>query len=126
MDLTGYGYKRKTASPAAPAGSDQAQQPAVLSAELTADALRLVDALTRACPLRELASRFPRVLNRIASLWNQPAALERHFEELLLDSRGQRQGFPAEVLTELSRLRSLSASRLRPSRVDPWQEVHLR
>lgn len=126
MDLTGYGYKRKPAQPAAQANGDQSQQPAERSAELTADAVRLVDALVRACPMRELAARFPRVLNQIASLWNQPAVLERHFEELLLDSRGQRQGFPAEVLNELSRLRGLSASRLRPARVDPWQEVHLR
>src|SRR5215813_10279762 len=44
-----------------------------------------------------LACRFPRVMNRIARLWYRPALLDSYFEDLLIDKRGGRQGFPFAV-----------------------------
>jgi hypothetical protein len=44
-----------------------------------------------------LACRFPRVLNQIARLWNRPARLDDYFDDLLIDRRGGRQGFPFAV-----------------------------
>jgi hypothetical protein len=124
MDLTGYGYKRpaQEQSIAAPAAGPIAQR----SPDLSAEAVRLLDALSRKCWLNALPARFPRVLNRIAALWNRPAVAERCFEELLLDTRGTRAGFPPEVLSELLALRNYNASRIVPKKIDPWQEMHLR
>ena len=124
MDLTGYGYKR-------PAQEQRIAAPVVRpapqrSAELSAEAVRLLDALTRKCQLYHLPARFPRVLNRVAELWNRPAVAERCFEELLLDMRGTRAGFPPEVLSELLALRNYNASRISPKKIDPWQEMNLR
>jgi hypothetical protein len=52
-----------------------------------------------------LATRFPRVANRIAQEWSEPSACRRDFDDLVFDSRGTRQGFPPDVLGELLTLR---------------------
>jgi hypothetical protein len=125
MDLTGYGYKRPaqdvliTATPVS-------RPIAARSPDLSAEASRLMDALARKCPLSQLPARFPGVLDRIAAVWHQPTIAERCFEELLLDMRGSRAGFPPEVLRELLALRNYNSSRIAPKKVDPWQEMHLR
>lgn len=50
-----------------------------------------------------LQERFERILNRIAELWENPD-LERYFMELVIDTRGNRQGFPQDVLKDILRL----------------------
>ena len=135
MDLTGYDYKRRVAEKKVPEKNVPEKNVAVQavprpaparSSELTDEAIRLLDSLARKCPLSELPARFPRVLNRLAAVWSQPALAERYFMELLLDSRGSRLGFPPEVLSELLALRSCNAFRIFPGNIDPWQEMHLR
>jgi hypothetical protein len=56
-------------------------------------------------PIRGLARRFPHVLNRIAHAWVVPPAAAEIIDELLVDRRGGRRGFPADVLAELLLLR---------------------
>ncbi|MCB1888905.1 MAG: ankyrin repeat domain-containing protein [Rhodocyclaceae bacterium] len=51
----------------------------------------------------ELEARFERILNRIAELWHKPD-MEAYFDDLLIDKRGGRQGFPPEVGAEIFRL----------------------
>jgi hypothetical protein len=52
-----------------------------------------------------LATQFPRVANRIAKEWKEPSACRRDFEDLVYDNRGDREGFPPDVLVELLALR---------------------
>ena len=54
---------------------------------------------------RELARQFPRIANAMATAWPDPVACEAYFDELLVDRRGQRKGFPPEILRELKELR---------------------
>ena len=54
---------------------------------------------------KELASRYPRIVNKIARDWRLPSQLDRYFQELLMDTRGNRQGFPLKIVMELSTLR---------------------
>jgi len=135
MDLTGYDYKRRMAEKKVPEKNVPEENVSVQpvprpilarSSELTDEAIRLLDSLARKCPMSELPARFPRVLNRLAALWSQPALAECYFVELLLDSRGSRLGFPPEVLTELLALRNCNAFRIFPKKTDPWQDMHLR
>ena len=56
-----------------------------------------------------IAQRFPHILARLADLWGS-AALDAYLDELMLDDRGGRQGFPPDVGTEIFRLISLHAS----------------
>ncbi len=55
-------------------------------------------------PLR-LAARFPRVANRIALCWGEAELAAQVLDDLLVDRRGGRRGFPLLVARELQRLR---------------------
>ena len=52
-----------------------------------------------------LATKFPRVANRIAHEWREPSSCRRDFDELVYDKRGTRRGFPPDVYVELLALR---------------------
>jgi hypothetical protein len=54
---------------------------------------------------RELATHFPRIVNILAAQWNNYAACQAYFADLLVDRRGGRRGFPAAVTRELEKLR---------------------
>jgi hypothetical protein len=66
------------------------------------------------------------VLNRIAEVWNKPEQADRCFDELLLHSRGVRQGFPQAVIGEIASLRHYHLTRMFPKRADPWEPGMLR
>lgn len=51
---------------------------------------------------------YPRVVNRIARCWSDRELLETLFEELLVDRRGGRAGFPPQIQAELVRLHALA------------------
>lgn len=55
-----------------------------------------------------LIERFPRIANLLALQWSDANARAAYFDELLVDRRGHRQGFPPPVLDELLRLRNHS------------------
>jgi hypothetical protein len=127
MDLTGYGYRRSALHQQIPqvttGATPTATQPSV---QLTGEALRLLVKLDAKVGLRELSARFPRVLNRIAEVWNKPQQADRCFDELLLHSRGVRQGFPQAVICEIASLRQYYLTCMLPRRVDPWEQAMLR
>jgi hypothetical protein len=52
-----------------------------------------------------LATKYPRVVNRIAQEWREPSAWRKDFDDLVYDKRGTRQGFPPDVYVELLSLR---------------------
>jgi hypothetical protein len=60
-------------------------------------------------PLR-LSRQFPRIANQLHLTWNDPASCRAYFEDLLLDRRGNRKGFPLDVLLELEELQSYHES----------------
>ena len=53
-----------------------------------------------------LANKYPRIANRFALLWKQPRKCDVYFENLLVDERGGRQGFPQSVALELVTLKT--------------------
>ena len=52
-----------------------------------------------------LVRQFPRIVNRLTELKDDPDALRHYFDELTHDARGGRRGFPFEVLMDLLALR---------------------
>ena len=84
------------------------------SGQLSGEALRLLVKLDAKVGLHELSARFPRVLNRIADVWSKPQQADRCFDELLLYSRGVRQGFPQAVISEIASLRHYYHTRMFP------------
>jgi hypothetical protein len=69
---------------------------------------------------KQLAALFPRIVNRMAKLWRMPAQMDRCFEDLLTDSRGNRQGFPLGVLMELTTLKDYYQTKVFPTRRGIW------
>jgi hypothetical protein len=103
--------------------------PEVQRQPLTADDLRLcaeakalLESLSPRIRPHQLPERFPRIMNQIALLWRRPVQLDRYFEELLIDSRGDRQGFPFAVALELSTLKDYHQSKVSPKQVCVWQK----
>lgn len=59
----------------------------------------------------QLCALFPRLANRLALCWNDEALASRILDDLVVDKRRNRTGFPPEVSQELIRLRLLRPSR---------------
>jgi len=51
-----------------------------------------------------LAGIYPRIVKKIMRLWSDDAALKAYLDELAIDRRGGRIGFPPKVATEILRL----------------------
>jgi uncharacterized protein len=60
--------------------------------------------------------KYPRVVEKIAMLWGT-VGMSRYFTEILFDDRGDREGFPPEVMMELFALSNYHES-TSPSRSD--------
>lgn len=94
-------------APVSIAGSPAPSVPARRAREtLSEDARALMNALPDDVPVVALALDFPHVLNRIADAWEDAAAFERVLRDLLIDTRGDREGFPIAVEDELETLQA--------------------
>lgn len=62
----------------------------------------------------------PHIVNKIADLWQRPIQLDRYFEELTIDGRGGRRGFPLGIAIEISNLREHYQSRVKPLKKSTW------
>lgn len=70
--------------------------------------------LPRAAVPRLLAHDYPRIANRLALCWRDPALAILVLDSLLVDRRGGRQGFPDAIAQELRRLRAEAQKRAMP------------
>ena len=59
-------------------------------------------------PLK-LSEELPRVANRVAAVWSDPAQCLAAIDELLVDHRGGRRGLPLALVLELQSLRDFAA-----------------
>ena len=75
-----------------------------------------------ACP-KVLLAKFPRIANLIAVLWQDPNSLRRYIDDLLVDKRGNRQGFPQNILRELFALRA-HYDEVNPQTSRPWEVMN--
>ena len=60
---------------------------------------------------RALLQRLPRIANALARLWQDDVRLRFYLDDLLVDRRGGRHGFPPEILNELLVLREYCEGR---------------
>ena len=58
-----------------------------------------------------LLQKIPRIANTLARLWRDPIELQLYFDDLLVDRRGGRRGFPPEIHSELIILREYREGR---------------
>ena len=70
---------------------------------------RWLDALPPRAQPHALCKSFPRIANLIVTMWTDPDALKVYFDELLVDRRRGRKGFPRDVFRDLRVLRDYHA-----------------
>jgi len=123
---------RKALDESGPAGY-QARRPTENWAEkrkgsepepLSDDATAWMAALPESAKPKQLALRYARLANRLCKLWNDPAPCERLLDELMMDRRGGRQGFPLAVANELATLRDYYF-KLHHHGKSAWEHVEL-
>jgi hypothetical protein len=90
------------------------------NAELTEQAWQWLDAIPVEIQPGGLVQRFPRITNKLAEVWNRPHQCERYLDALVLDNRGTRKGFPADVTAELAKLKVHYLSHVVVQRFDAW------
>jgi hypothetical protein len=73
---------------------------------LIVDAERWLAALPDEAQSLALPTRFPRIVNNIVARLSDPHELADYMDDLLVDRRGNRTGFPMAVMTDLIRLNS--------------------
>jgi hypothetical protein len=93
------------------------------SLELSAAAQALLASIEEPARPKELAAAFPRIVNRIASLWGTPRQMNRYFDELLTDKRGNRKGFSLGILMELTTLKDHYQTKVFPIPHDAWDSA---
>ena len=91
---------------------------------LNAAAQALMASIEESARPKELAATFPRIVNRMAGMWKAPLVMNRHFEELLTDTRGNRKGFSLGILMELTTLKDYYQSKVfPPAQSDVWDSA---
>jgi hypothetical protein len=73
-----------------------------------------------------LAHQFPRIVNRLARFWDSPQMIDQYLEQLLVDRRGRRKGFPEKALEELYALAEFHRRRHKSSASDLWESIPYR
>jgi hypothetical protein len=57
-------------------------------------------------PPSTIETRFPRIASAIQLLWGHPE-MDTYFQKLVVDERGDREGFPPDVMSDLLFLATL-------------------
>lgn len=108
-----HGLKRSVSSP--PRQCDRSG--------VTALTAKWMAGLPQSLQPKEAAAHFPHVVNKLAALWPSPKACRQYFDEVLLDDRGDRQGFPVRVAHELVALQNHYDTVVHPSPLAPWVKI---
>ncbi len=82
---------------------------------LNEHAVALLQVLPAHIRLATLRGAFPRIVNRLAAVWDNPTAFDNYVDSLLIDTRGKRQGFAFPVVAELAELRAYHQRHARPA-----------
>ena len=69
---------------------------------------------------KALLAKYARVANRLALCWSDPALSEVLLDDLLVDKRGNRKGFPIDVVVEIKALYDLHHARGGGRTDSPW------
>ncbi len=72
---------------------------------------------------KALMAQYPRIANLIAVMWQDPNSLRRYLDDLLVDKRGNRQGFSADILRDIFELRAYF-DELHTETSRPWEVMN--
>jgi hypothetical protein len=92
--------------------------------ELTENAVLWANGLPSRLRPNLLLARYPRVANRLALCWPDKGLTQHLFDDLLVDKRGGRRGFPPPVRAELVQLRGACPRAIPADSTTPHWEWH--
>lgn len=75
---------------------------------------------------RVLPIQFARIANNLARGWRARAASLAYLDDLLIDKRGNRRGFPIGIVLELAALKNYFQTVLHPGPMTVWDEISSR
>jgi hypothetical protein len=70
-----------------------------------------------------LPIQFVRIANALARVWPAPRACLNYLEDLLIDRRGGRHGFPFDVALEIARLKDHYETVVHPTSQTVWDLI---
>jgi hypothetical protein len=97
--------RRSVASPQQPDWISIRRRDRPQDLELAPHAVRWWHALPSEVRPVHLVQKYPRLVNLLSQCWSDPRLVHATFASLLNDQRGNRQGFPTMIISELRRLR---------------------
>jgi hypothetical protein len=89
---------------------------AVEDKSIDANGKMLLDKLPEDIRPNLTAEKFPRVVNKLGTLWKRPDEFVEYLDELLVDKRGKRKGFPLSVALELASVKDHYEMKVHPER----------
>jgi len=95
-------------------------------AELSKKARNWLERLPEEIRPRELCARYPRIANQLAACWADVGLIDHLLQDLLIDRRGGREGFPAAVIEEVALLYEYHDLRLRSEAIDAAEAASTR
>jgi hypothetical protein len=93
---------------------------------LLADTVKWLAGLPADVRPRSLPIEFVRIANAMARAWSTPRTCLEYFDDLLIDRRGDRHGFPGAVAFELAALKNYYENSVHPTTQTVWDEITAR
>jgi len=116
----------------APAGLQQSCDPRALerlpayARQLSPDVQQIMAQLPASVSLGRSCSRYPQAVEKLLKHWRNPAEFRLALDAMVMDSRGGRQGFPFDVVSEFSALREYYDQHVSPIRTSGWGSALVR
>ena len=89
---------------------------AVEDKSIDANGKLLLDKLPEDIRPKVTVEKYPRIVNKLGTLWKRPDEFVEYLDELLVDKRGKRQGFPLSVALELASVKDHYEMKVHPER----------
>ena len=90
---------------------------------LSTETLSWLDNLPADVRPRTLTIEFPRIVNALRSHWAKPRVCLDYLDDLMLDKRGGRQGFPGAIVIEIANLKDHYAAVVHPTPRTVWDHI---
>jgi hypothetical protein len=116
----GEGADTPSSQPAAGTGAARRAPDGPEDRTLNAAAQVWYAALPKTVQPALLAERYPGICNRMSERWQHPDLVIPYFDDLLMDNRGGRQGFPISIAIEIASLKEYFLDALAAHKLDVW------
>ncbi len=99
------------------------RRPVQPSNTLAAEAQQWLQTLPESVRPTELPETYGRIVNALCKVWARPQACLALFDELVIDRRGGRQGFPGGIALEIAALKDHYETHVHATQQTPWDHI---